>query len=331
MRCAPMNLSAMHGDVARAQVDILGGATMGTTWSVKLVAARHHDLHALHAAIQAQLDRVVAQMSNWQEDSDISRYNAAEPGTWHVLPDAFWSVLTCALEIARSSGGAYDPTIGPLVDAWGFGPGGRCLEPAAREAVRERIGWTRVTLDPSRQRVLQPGGVQLDLCAIAKGHAVDAVAGELRRLGIGSALVEVGGELYGCGRKPDGSPWRVIVEGWQGDEDDASEPRVLALDGLAVATSGDRWHRRVEHGREVSHTLDPRSGRPAQNAPVAITVAARDAMHADGWATALTVLGTQAGHALALEHGLAARFVDVRADGSVDERMTPAFEALLAA
>lgn len=326
-----MNMPAMHSDTTRAHIDILGGATMGTTWSVKLVTARRNDLHVLHAAIQAQLDRVVAQMSNWEADSDISRYNAAPAGTWHVLPDAFWTVLSCALDIARTSGGAYDPTVGPLVDAWGFGPSARCLELAAREAAHERVGWTRVVVDASQQRVLQPGRVQLDLCAIAKGHAVDAVAGELRRLGIESALVEVGGELYGFGHKPDGSPWRVIVEGWQGDEDDANEPRVLALDGLAVATSGDRWHRRFEQDREFSHTLDPRSGRPVENAPVAVTVAARDAMHADGWATALTVLGMHAGHAFAVEHGLAARFVDVRADGSIDERMTPAFEVLLAA
>lgn len=316
-----------HANAPRA-VDTLGGATMGTSWSVKLAAPAHADLHALHAGIQSRLDDVVAQMSNWEAGSDLSRYNAAAAGTWHALPDGFWTVLSCALKIAHASGGAYDPTVGPLVDGWGFGPSRRRDATFSPDAVRAQVGWQRVIADSETRRILQPGGAWLDLCAIAKGHAVDVVAAHLHRQGIAAALVEVGGELYGYGRKPDGTPWRVIVEGWAGDEDDAREPRVLALDALAVATSGDRWHRDRHDGCEISHTLDPRSGRPVQDAPTAVTVAAGDAMHADAWATALTVLGTGPGYELACEHRLAARFVDAR-DGRVEERMTPAFQALL--
>jgi len=317
-------------------VDVLGGATMGTTWSVKLVAPRNADLHALHAGIQSRLDAVVAQMSNWEASSDLSRYNGSDAGSWQVLPDDFFDVLSCALDIAHASGGAFDPTVGPLVDGWGFGPAGATAERFSPESARAQVQWRRVVLDRSGRRVLQPGGTRLDLCAIAKGFGVDAVAAHLRSQGIDAALVEVGGELFGFGRKPDGSPWRVIVEGWQGDEDDAHEARVLALDDLAVATSGDRWHRREHRDRTISHTLDPRSGHPVANAPVAVTVAASDAMRADAWATALTVLGTTEGMEVAQAHGLAARFVDVHAgpDGArnvVAERMTPAFQALLQA
>ncbi|WP_281782107.1 FAD:protein FMN transferase [Lysobacter auxotrophicus] len=309
---------------------------MGTTWSVKLVAPRNADAHALHAGIQSRLDAVVAQMSNWEPTSDLSRYNASDAGSWQMLPDDFFDVLSCALDIAHASGGAFDPTVGPLVDGWGFGPSGPTAERFSPDAARAQVQWRRVVLDRGGRRVLQPGGTRLDLCAIAKGFGVDAVAAHLRSLGIEAALVEVGGELFGFGRKPDGSPWRVIVEGWQGDEDDAHEPRLLALDNLAVATSGDRWHRREHQGRRISHTLDPRNGHPVANAPVAVTVAANDAMRADAWATALTVLGTNEGMEIAQAHGLAARFVDVRpsADGRaevVEERMTPAFEALLQA
>lgn len=314
---------------ATRAIDTLGGATMGTTWSVKLAAPAHADLHALHAGIQSRLDGVVAQMSNWDAGSDLSRYNVASAGTWHALPDGFWSVLSCALTIAHASGGAYDPTVGPLVDGWGFGPAGRRNATFSPEAVRAQVGWQRVVADTATRRILQPGGARLDLCAIAKGYAVDVVAQHLRGRGIAAALVEVGGELYGYGRKPDGTPWRVIVEGWAGDEDDAREPRVLALEALAVATSGDRWHRNLHDGREISHTVDPRSGRPVEDAPTAVTVAAGDAMHADAWATALTVLGMDEGYGFACERGLAARFVDARRDRVV-ERMTPAFEALLA-
>ena len=324
----------MNAFVAAAQppraVDVLGGTTMGTTWSVKLVAPRGADLHALHAGIQARLDDVVAQMSNWDADSDLSRYNASDAGSWHALHEDFFAVLSCALDIAHASGGAFDPTVGPLVDGWGFGPSGASAERFSPDAVRTQVQWQRVVLDRAARRVLQPGGTRLDLCAIAKGFGVDAVAAQLRAQGVEAALVEVGGELYGYGRKPDDTPWRVIVEGWQGDEDDASEPRVLALDGLAVATSGDRWHRREHQGRRISHTLDPRSGHPVIDAPVAVTVAADDAMRADAWATALTVLGTREGLQVARANGLAARFVDVDGD-CVEERMTPAFEALLQA
>src|SRR5690606_6706213 len=120
---------------------------------------------------------------------------------------------------------------------------------------------------------------------------VDLVAAQLREAGIAGALVEVGGELYGYGRKPDGEPWRVLVEAGP-DADGASEPRVLELDGIAVATSGDRWHR-YEHAddtgvRRYSHTIDPRSGAPVARAPTAVSVVATEAMHADAWATALT-------------------------------------------
>ena len=172
----------------------------------------------------------------------------------------------------------------------------------------------------------------LDLSAIAKGYGVDVVTDLLRRRGIEAALVEVGGELYGYGRKADGTPWRVLVESSPDEEADSEglEPRVLALDGLAVATSGDRWHAYAQGGRRYSHTIDPRSGEPVTDAAAAVTVVATDAMHADAWATALTVMGASVGYAFATEHELAARFLQRTPDG-LQETMTPAFERHLAA
>ena len=172
----------------------------------------------------------------------------------------------------------------------------------------------------------------LDLSAIAKGYGVDVVASLLRGRGFEAALIEVGGELYGFGRKPDGTPWRVLVESSPDEEADTErlEPRVLVLDGLAVATSGDRWHAYSEDGRRYSHTIDPRSGEPVTNAAAAVTVVATDTMHADGWATALTVMGAAEGHAFATRHGLAARFLQRTARG-LQETITPAFQQHLAA
>lgn len=317
---------------ATGAIATLGGETMGTTWSVRLVAPARTDLHALHAAMQARLDLVVRQMSTWEPGSDITRFNHADAGTWHVLPAEFAQVLACALEIAEASDGAFDPSLGALVGLWGFGADAQARTPpeAARlQQAQADAGWRRITVDAGL-RVRQPGGLRLDLSAIAKGHGVDLVAARLRAAGIPGALVEVGGELYGYGRKPDGTGWRVLVEAGDEADDAHAEPRVLALDGIAVATSGDRWHRYQHAGRRYSHTLDPRSGRPVEHAPVAVSVVAADAMHADAWATALTVPGADAGLALAQQRGLAARFVE-RTDGGVRERMTDAFRQHLAA
>ncbi len=301
---------------------------MGTRWSVKLVAARQCALHPLHAGIQAQLDGVVAQMSTWEPDSDISRYNQAAAGSWHRLPDEFLHVLQRAQDIASRSGGAFDPTIGPLVALWGFGAHAQSVrvpEPAMLASVGERCGWQRLHLRPAQQQALQPGGLHLDLSAIAKGFGVDQISRWLRAVGVGAALVEVGGELHGYGRKPDGQPWRVLVEAGP-DEDalDAAPPRVLALQDLAVATSGDRWHHHDIDGQRYSHTLDPRSRRPVPHTTAAVTVVAGTAMDADAWATALTVMGAEEGLAFATTHGIAARFVSRRPAG-IEEALSPAF------
>ena len=203
-------------------VHALGGATMGTLWQVSLSAPPGADLHVLHDGIQACLDRVVAQMSTWEPDSDISRYNRAPAGSWQALPQPFFDGLREALAIAEDSDGACDPTVGPLVQAWGFGPygqGGAVPDASTLAEARARVGWRRLELDASRQRVLQPGGVALDLSGIAKGHAVDAVVDWLQARGLSAALVEVGGELRGYGRKPDGTPWKVLAEAWPHDDD----------------------------------------------------------------------------------------------------------------
>lgn len=311
----------------------LGGHTMGTQWSAKLVTPRARDLHPLHAGIQARLDQVVAQMSTWEAASDISRYNRAEAGSWQPLPDAFARVMRCALDVAHRSDGAFDPSLGPLVALWGFGADAqsrRIPDAAVLAATRARCGWQRLVLRDDGQ-LLQPGGLQLDLSAIAKGFAVDHVVQWLREAGIASALVEVGGELYGMGTKPDAQPWRVLVES-SPDEDAgaAYPPRVLALDGVAVATSGDRWHHYEQGGQRYSHSMDPRSGMPVTRAAAAVSVIAADAMHADAWATALTVMGHTHGLAFANTHDVAARFV-WRDDDGLHEAISTAFHRHLPA
>lgn len=324
-------MSASH---PAAGLATLGGETMGTRWSARLAVPASADLHVLHARVQDALDEVVAQMSTWEADSDISRYRRAPAGTWQRLPDGFAGVLDAALEVAAASGGAFDPTVAPLVELWGFGntrAPQRVPDPDLLAKARARAGWQRLQRRAAGRELLQPGGLALDLSAIAKGFGADLATRRLREGGVTAALVEVGGEIRAFGRKPGGSPWQVLVE--SGPDRDTSTsvlpPRVLVLDEAAVATSGDRWHHFEQDGVRYSHTFDPRSGAPVRHAAAAVTVVAADAMHADAWATALTVMGATEGLRFAETVGLAARFL-CHVDGTPSETMTTAFERHLA-
>jgi thiamine biosynthesis lipoprotein len=201
------------------------------------------------------------------------------------------------------------------------------LPDAARLAhARAATGWRRLALDPVRRAAWQPGGLALDLSAIAKGFGVDRVARRLEALGLDSHLVEVGGELRGGGVKPDGQPWWVRLEHPAPDAD--APQTLLALHGLCVATSGD-YRRWFDHdGQRYSHTIDPRDGRPIRHGLASVTVIHAECMQADAWSTALGVLGPQAGPTLADRLGLAARFV-VRNGGGFDELASAAYERLL--
>lgn len=307
----------------------LGGATMGTTWSVKCVAQPRQDMAALEKGIAACLDGVIAEMSTWAADSAIGRFNRAPAETWHVLPEGFFTVLDHALALARATRGAYDPTVGRLVDLWGFGPAGPRAAPPAAGAIDAALGdcgWARVALDAAGRRALQPGGIALDLSSIAKGYAVDLLAEYLMAAGIESFLAEIGGELRGQGLKPDGRPWLVALE------QPAAAPlpaTVVALHALSAATSGD-YRRRFEHGgRRYAHTIDPRTGRPLANGVAAVTVLHRRCMTADALATALSVLGAEAGMDYARRNAIAARFV-LDGAGGPEELVTPALAAMMA-
>ncbi|HHW4681400.1 MAG TPA: FAD:protein FMN transferase [Xylella taiwanensis] len=310
----------------------LGGYTMGTTWSVKLAAPRRLDLHPLHTAIQTRLDQIVAEMSTWEPNSTISRFNRAPAGSWHVLPNDFDLVLRTALDIATTSNGAFDPTVGPLVTLWGFGAHGGNHQhipmPEAIALATTRVGWQRL-VRTTDGRWLQPGGIELDLSAIAKGYGVDAVAATLHTQGVKHALVDIGGELYGYGHKPDGTPWSVLVEPDLTDKaNHALPPCILELDGLAVATSGDRWHHFEHEGQRYTHTINPQRGTPLPHAPAMVTMIAVSAMHADAWTTALSVLGRKAGLALAEALGLAVRYLE-HDNGALTAYYSPAFTRLL--
>ncbi|MES2183853.1 MAG: FAD:protein FMN transferase [Pseudomonadota bacterium] len=322
----------------------LTGTSMGTRWAVKILSAAA-TADAATRAIATALAEVVEQMSTWEAGSHISRFNRAAAGSWHPLPDAFARVLTCALAWAEASGGAFDPTVGPLVDAWGFGPrpgddrsyaGAVPPQEAAVAAARAHAGWQRLRFDAAAGQLWQPGGARLDLSGIAKGFAVDQVCAALSACGVQDFLVEIGGELRARGHRPDGGDWAVGIEQAGG-----GAPLPLPLRDGAVATSGATWHAFTHGGRRYAHTIDPRSGAPVVHGLASVTVVHARCMEADAIATALLVLGPEAGPVFARRHGIAAWFVERDGEdegagegGSRDGRYrghaSPAFAALLA-
>ena len=307
---APQRLRRADPDTLHS----LNGTSMGTHWRVRVGNPQFLPLQTLRSAIEDVLASVVRHMSHWQADSTLAQFNRAPADTWHALPADLSTVLHAGLHWAQASGGAFDPTVGALVAAWGFGPHApldaadwRPPTPATLAQAQACSGWQRLHYHPERGW-RQHGGLQLDLSGIAKGYAVDAVLLRLHALGLRNALVEIGGELRGSGQRPDGQPWRVAiapVPAAVGPAPDAP-PQAIALRDCAIATSGSLYHRHQWQGRSYSHTLDPRTGAPIAHALASVTVLHAECLHADALATLLTVLGPEAGWEFAEQHGIAA-------------------------
>jgi FAD:protein FMN transferase len=304
----------------------LAGPTMGTTYRVTLVGALSEArVAAVRNTVESALASVDTSMSTYRGDSEIARFNAAKEGGSVGVSQETTLVVAEALAIARLSGGAFDPTVAPLVDAWGFGPppaAGIPAEEAIAEALTRRAA-DGIELD-ARRGVLRKAhhGLALDLSGIAKGHAVDQVATALEEAGFADYLVDIGGELRARGHGPHGEPWRIGVE--RPEPGPRSVLRVIELDGGAIATSGDYRHYFEHAGQRYSHTIDPRTGRPVAHRLASVSVVDRRAMTADALATAMMVLGPTEGLALARRLEVAALFL-VRSDAGLVEHATPAF------
>ncbi|NGM88999.1 FAD:protein FMN transferase [Parapusillimonas sp. SGNA-6] len=287
----------------------LAGDTMGTQWSVLYPAVSVAcPSDALAAHIRNALDDINRQMSTWDPQSVISRLNRAPRG-WYQVPAELFHVLEHALSAASASAGMFDPTIGELVDLWGFGPAGPVTVPPQDEVIAQavqRCGWRKLKLDAAHSAVWQPGGLQLDLSGIAKGYGVDRIARVLDESGVPSYLVEIGGELASRGRKADGTPWRV-------DIDIPDGPKMAAfpiiLNDAALATSGDYRRCYVAQGRRHAHTISAFTGYPVANELASVSVVHSECMKADALATALLGMGLEQGLAHARRHGIPALFM----------------------
>jgi thiamine biosynthesis lipoprotein len=260
---------------------------------------------------------------------------------WHTVPAGLNRTLAYALHLAADTGGAYDPTVAPLVDVWGFGTKGRRYAPPSIDqlsAARALVGWTQIELDTANNRVRKPAGTQLDLSSMQHGFAADRVAQYLRSIGVTRYLVDVGSELRAAGNAPEGHPWHVAIERPPSEltaisstptSSETSTPyRVIALRDAGIATSGNYRYFFDFNGRRYSHRIDPRTGEPITHPLAAVTVIDPECMRADALATALTVLGPDEGYEYAQRNGIAALFI-IRSPQGLQDRMTPAFTRYL--
>ena len=299
----------------------LDGPTMGSRWTAVWFDNGRADPIEIGSELVRAVGAVDDQMSTWKPESDLKRLNRARVGDWHDVPTNLAAVLATALRIQRASGGAFDPGVGRLVAEWGFGShagqADRLAAPLSTRAIET------LQVDAAGRRVRKLAPMSLDLSGIAKGFGVDELARVLGEAGIGSYLVGIDGELRARGRKADGTPWSVAVE--RPDPAVRAVHGVVVLEDCAIATSGDYRYFRDGDGGRISHTIDPRSGRPARSEVASVTVLAPTAMVADATATALMVLGPEDGFAFAERLGVDCLFILRKGDGSTAELATRRF------
>lgn len=308
----------------------LTGQTQGTTYHITLLPeADTPPSDWLQQKIEQRLGQIDRSLSNYRDDSELSRFNRAPVETWIDVGSDLYAVVKRSREISAQSDGAFDITVAPLVDLWGFGPAGRhddIPSAAAIEAARSQVDYRQLDIDPARPRIRKLQPLSLDVNGIAQGYSVDALAELLAAAGVKNYLVEVGGELFLAGHNARGEPWRIGIEK-PGDGVELSQ-QTLAGNAVGVTTAGD-YHDYFEcDGVRYSHTIDPRSGRPIAHKLAAVTVVADSAVLADGWDTALEVLGPERGFALAQRLHLAAYFI-VRDGEHFDVRPTDAMRPYL--
>jgi len=319
-------------DATNAQIVKINGHTMGTTYSIKVVATETDadKLNAvgpnLKSGIDALLKAVNQQMSTYIKDSEISRFNNYKDSEWFdVSPDTAY-VFDEALRISRISGGAFDITVGPLIDLWGFGAAeNERTIPKDEEitALLTSVGFQKLSVRLSSPALKKENPeLHCSLSAIAKGFGVDKTAIFLESQGYNNYMVEIGGEIRTGGGKPKNEPWRVAVAAPDGT---SRFQKVMPLQSIAMATSGDYHNYFEKDGVRYSHTIDPVTGRPITHTLVSVTVLHDSCMTADALATAINVLGPEKGYQMAVKENLAV-FMIVHENDAFVEKATPRFK-----
>ena len=312
------------------QLITISGPTMGTTFQVKIVQSEITlDTEVLEREINTRLEEVNRQMSTYRDNSEITQFNRSRSTDWFAVSSDFAYVLHIAREISTWSDGAFDVTIGPLVNLWGFGPNAipeRVPSPDSIDAHRALVGYKKIHIDLSAPAIKKESPeIYCDLSAIAKGYGVDRIASYLDSLGINRYFIEIGGELRTKGHNPLGQLWRIGIASPAGQDE---LQKALALNNMSMATSGDYHNYFERDGIRYSHTIDPRTGRPITHALASVTVLHKSCAYADGLATAINVMGPEKGIAFAEKRNLAVFMIIRQGDGFV-EKMTSDFEKLV--
>lgn len=307
------------------------GSTMGTTYTVK---ARQVPDGMSAMDLQTQVDHILVdvnqQMSTYDESSELSRFNQNQSTAWVAVSEDLAQVVQRSLEISRSTDGAFDVTVGPLVNLWGFGPDlGEDQTPSdtAVQAALDRVGYQQLQARLSPPALKKDrADLYVDLSAIAKGFGVDKIVQYLESQGISHYLVEIGGELRGKGLNPQDVPWRIAIE--EPNPGKRAVQQVVEIVDRGIATSGDYRNFFEIDGQRYSHAINPRTGQPIRHQLASVTVVDESAMEADAWATALLVLGPEGGAAMAEKQNLAAFFIVINGSG-LQEKPSPQFAQYL--
>lgn len=292
----------------------LDGNTMGTSYRVLVTgfpAAVSGE--ELAAGISDRLHRIDKElMSTYEPTSELSRFNQSPAGEWFDVSPELAEVMQEALQISELTGGAFDVTVGPLVDRWGFGPQMRPIDMPDEQTIQRmlsEVGYQHLDVKLTPPQLRKQQDVQVDLSGIAKGYGADYIAEYFDSLQMDSYFIEIGGELRIKGRKRDGSAWVPGIERPVNGSPEVHQIIYTRDESLGVAGSGDYRNYFEQDGQRYSHEIDPATGRPITHNLAACYVIADNAMRADALATAFMVMGAESSMALAEEIGLAAYFI----------------------
>ncbi|WP_431145749.1 FAD:protein FMN transferase [Pseudomonas alvandae] len=285
------------------------GPTMGSRYSIQYV---RHIATPGPKTVQDEVEQILAevdrQLSTYRSDSDIERFNALPADSCQAMPGPVLELIRAGEQLSSQSDGAFDLTVEPLLNLWGFGPQSREEQVPSAEALaeaRQRVGHGHLRIEGDR--LCKDAAVEVDFNSIAAGYAVDRIAARLQALGIDSYLAEATGELKAVGHKPDGSPWRIALEEPRDDRQVAE--RVIEINGYGVSTSGDYRKYFEQGGKRYSHTFDARTGAPVLHNLASVTVIHPSAMMADGLSTLLLILGPEQAWDYAQKHRIGVFFV----------------------
>ncbi|MAV30547.1 MAG: lipoprotein ApbE [Cycloclasticus sp.] len=308
----------------------LAGQTMGTTYHITLAESVTRQIEtSLKQEIDARLLEVNDSFSTYINSSEVSQFNNYKGTDWQEKSDEFMTVLAAAQNISAMSDGAYDITVGPLVNLWGFGPGFKKDNVPDDQMVKEalsKVGYKKLMFNPDNNEIKKlQKDLYVDFSSIAKGFGVDAIAELLMAKGYKHYMVEIGGEMRVSGLNPQKVKWRIAVE--KPDTETRSIHRVINVSDVAIATSGDYRNYFEQDGVRFSHTINPKTGYPVQQELASVTVLAKNCMTADAWATAFMVLGYKKGYDLAIANNLAVLFL-LKEGEEFKEISTPNFKKL---